>query len=1363
MKTHRRSNPIFRSIIILNLVFIPALKTFTGGYARELSSTNQINLITPEDLLDYQAENRSRALSDPNDPAEISERTDRHPEGLDSRVDQPNAPPTLKVGSGCTYATIGAAIGAASAGDIIDIAGGVTFAEHLTINIDDLTLRGGYNGCGGSIAKTTVDGTSTGRVIQINGAIDVVLENLNIINGNHSWGAGIWMDVNSSLNGDNLDIFDNTATSYGGGLRVIGADVTLTNSFIRDNDAPKGAGVYATKSGTTEPWLILNQNADIKDNQALTGDGLGGGVFISEGTLGLSNDSDIDSNDAIDGGGVYLVTSTLNILGNTTAVNGNDASSDGGGIYAQGSTVNLDNVASITSNNAGTGGLGYGGGAYLDNSDIFGDSGLILLNNANNGGGGVFAANGSKVDMDLGTYTCLMAKCSQFSYNQATYQDGGGIYASYSTVDLRQTFMEENTADHAGGIFAYHSSVILDNTLLAENYEYGTGDEGDAIVLFSSDLDGNHATLAHNYSGTGSTAIFFDGTGSTMTLERSIIWGHTTSISEAGHSVTCSDIQGGYPGTDNRDENPLFVDLGSSDFHLQNTSPIIDRCMGGLSDDIDDENRPVTYYRSGTPYDMGSDEVGGRVGINSKGCAFGRIQDAVNAAGSGDTIEVSADTYNELVAINSKDLVIAGNYNDTCTAVGGGTTKVDGTGMSGSIFLITAGQVTLQDLTIENGSGSNQGGGVELLTGAQVTLDNTIVQHNSANYGGGVFVESGTVMTTTNGTQIYSNTAIVLGGGARVIGNFSGGPGTSINSNKAPSGGGLAITTGSATLTGLNNYVLQNVSSSTDGKGGGVYVSGNGIINLNAYVQIRQNTAAEGGGIYASEASIIINHAGVSGNVVTQFGGGFFLKDKSVLTGTQTYLGNTTNGNQAHLFGGGIFVENSTVDLTSSNIYGNFAETGGGGIYGDNADIQLGDVNIGGTESGQANWLGTSGQSGAGVYLTNGTEAIMNNTSIRANVFSSTLFVEGGGVYINGGSTLLMENNSDVSYHDLSSSGSTGAGIYATGNVTVTLDDSQVFYNTAVLYGGGIYSNGSNLIVQNGSSIHHNLATTHNGGGIDSEGSGKIYITDSSLEYNAAGSNGGGVNFNSGYMDAVNSIFHHNQAVGDGGGIANSGFLNITSDYGSCNPHAGPCSLFSENEANLGDETGTNTGGAIYNSLNLTVKHTVFISNTAEFGGAIYQSNTSASGTVENSLFYDNSTSASSGAAVRVFDGNFEAKHLTLANNTSAPAFSASASSSVDVFNSIAYLNPSGGFDGSGFNSYSCNLDQSFTVGPVADPLFVDASSDDYHLLSSSPAIDVCSTGLPIDLDGVSRPLNISYDMGVFEYLVHIFLPLILR
>ncbi len=130
------------------------------------------------------------------------------------------------------------------------IEGGRTFTENLTIPIT-LTVEGGYPGCAsGSSARTTLDGNASGSVVIINRAITVALQNLNITNGNTGaegggiefalgdgtgtlhltnidifgnqgvWGGGLWVGPNADVSGDNVTIYNNTATVYGGGVRL---------------------------------------------------------------------------------------------------------------------------------------------------------------------------------------------------------------------------------------------------------------------------------------------------------------------------------------------------------------------------------------------------------------------------------------------------------------------------------------------------------------------------------------------------------------------------------------------------------------------------------------------------------------------------------------------------------------------------------------------------------------------------------------------------------------------------------------------------------------------------------------------------------------------------------------------------------------------------------------------------------------------------------------------------------------------------------------------------------------------------------------------------------------------------------------
>jgi len=143
-------------------------------------------------------------------------------------------------------------------------------------------------------------------------------------------------------------------------------------------------------------------------------------------------------------------------------------------------------------------------------------------------------------------------------------------------------------------------------------------------------------------------------------------------------------------------------------------------------------------------------------------------------------------------------------------------------------------------------------------------------------------------------------------------------------------------------------------------------------------------------------------------------------------------------------------------------------------------------------------------------------------------------------------------------------------------------------------------------------------------------------------------------------------------------------------------------------------------------------------------------------------LIDHNSVSDLLGSGIRTTGGALTITHVTLADNLGGAAYSQIDTTS-SVFNSIAWNNETG-FLGS-FALFGCNIDQGGNIGTNTDPRFDSPFVGNYHLLSDSPAIDACATGLPIDIDGMIRPFGIAYDMGAYEYKPKglIYLPVLLK
>jgi predicted outer membrane repeat protein len=544
--------------------------------------------------------------------------------------------------SPCTYPTIGAALAAANPGDRLRLEGGVTFVENIQID-KNLTIVGGYSGCGsGSSSFTTIDGNASGSVITIGNRRTVELTDLIVTNGNSPTGGGgiyfpatnvgglltltrVDIQGNTARSGGGLftghdveltatdvEIFDNTATGDGGGVLMRGGSATFGCSFlslrcdIRNNSASRGGGFFVFEDLGYSPQLTLEAGTKVHHNQALTGDGQGGGILMSDGIVTISGCADVDSNQAIRGGGVVLFRSYLTLDGLCSEISNNTASDHGGGIYSVESVIYLESEAEIYSNVAGSSGTGDGGGAYLDASGFISNKSSIRENSAQGSGGGLHAINGSDVHMSLGTYPCSSVRCSQLS-NNTSGSYGGGIRLEDSLANIGNTFLEGNTAYRGGALSANNAEVTLVDSLLAEN-DSTTG-EAEAVWLFNgTTVYARNTTVAHN--GDGGAAVFCFS--STLALNCSIVWGHGTSITGAtGVSVQYSDIEGGWgAGTANLDVDPLFVSPGTDDYHLQPTSQLIDWCPAAGANYSDFENQPRDFPFSNPAYpnDVGADE-----------------------------------------------------------------------------------------------------------------------------------------------------------------------------------------------------------------------------------------------------------------------------------------------------------------------------------------------------------------------------------------------------------------------------------------------------------------------------------------------------------------------------------------------------------------------------------------------------------------------------------------------------------------------------------------------------------------------------------------------------------------------------------
>jgi hypothetical protein len=201
--------------------------------------------------------------------------------------------------------TIGHAISLAAAGDSVRIAA-ATYAEHLTI-VTSLEL------IGAAASSTIIDGTGTGRVIEIPAGSVVTLANVTIRNGSPQIAFGVFgggivnngtLTINSSAVSGNVAFA--TRSAYGGGIWNNRGTLTINNSILSGNTA--GCGTLGCNAGgagiNNSLGIVTINNSTIAGNIVRAHGPSQGGGILNAGGLTISN-STISGNGANEGGGIY--------------------------------------------------------------------------------------------------------------------------------------------------------------------------------------------------------------------------------------------------------------------------------------------------------------------------------------------------------------------------------------------------------------------------------------------------------------------------------------------------------------------------------------------------------------------------------------------------------------------------------------------------------------------------------------------------------------------------------------------------------------------------------------------------------------------------------------------------------------------------------------------------------------------------------------------------------------------------------------------------------------------------------------------------------------------------------------------------
>ena len=552
-----------------------------------------------------------------------------------------------------------------------------------------------------------------------------------------------------------------------------------------------------------------------------------------------------------------------------------------------------------------------GGGVHIENSQNVTIDHCTIQNNKTTevspntsasvdigAGGGVFVSDKSHVTIQNG---------STIQGNTGTR--GGGIYVENSTVEVKNSMIDGNTADDVpekapnsnkglgGGIYSYESTLTVTDSTISGNEAKGST----SLIWYNSKDEISSEAL-----GNGGGGICAVGKKSDVTLDGVTVTGNKATYSKKGTGAGI-EAQGG---------SLTVKDSTISNNEAQGNG-------GGI------------FSAEGNVLDVSGSTIQGNKADNGGGIHIGEARD-------------TSKTPSKATITDTKIL----------------DNEAIGSGEGGGVYVGgPRADATLKGCTVANNKSVSTGGGIAAKLGT-VTLDDTTVENNQAVNGGGLFHLGIAVpgsLTLQNGSIIRNNTASSMGGGLFLWGNVGlKSDNSEISGNKALYGAGIAASQYTANFASPKlELVDTKVNSNGDANtvmGGGIYAAQGVVLNAKN-TKFLDNTAKSGGGILLwSNSSADLNNSEVSGNKATGDGGGVYIWDSTcsltASNGTVFRENSASNGggilnngvltlkkgtslveNSAGLYGGGL-CSSGTVEVESgAKLYNNHAAQAGDDVY----------------------------------------------------------------------------------------------------------------------------------------------------------------------------------------------------------------------------------------------------------------------------------------------------------------------------------------------------------------------------------------------------------------------------------------------
>jgi hypothetical protein len=315
---------------------------------------------------------------------------------------------------------------------------------------------------------------------------------------------------------------DNVAQGEGGGLFIyLHGDNVLTDCQIESNQAVEGGGVYI------EPWTFHEGSVAMEGCILIANTAtVGGGLAVREVDAVSLSDCQLSDNTAIiAGGAIHTVLSSPQVTGCTFTGNGVEpAFGEGGALYISEESSPAVSACTFTGNTAGYGGAVYN---FLMAAPAY-DGCAFVGNIAGTGGAACNFLTG-----DVSYTGCT------FALNTAGL-DGGAMWNRLCAPVLSQCTIADNTAENGGGIYNLTVSLTLHDVTFDGNWAnlWAGGLYGEDTVV---DLAGCtfQSNVAQHQAGGG---MYLDGCGNEadpMSISDCVFDGNEGSTSAIDFSADC--------------------------------------------------------------------------------------------------------------------------------------------------------------------------------------------------------------------------------------------------------------------------------------------------------------------------------------------------------------------------------------------------------------------------------------------------------------------------------------------------------------------------------------------------------------------------------------------------------------------------------------------------------------------------------------------------------------------------------------------------------------------------------------------------------------------------------------------------------